>query len=261
MSWLLQTLCNIVQWGCVAAWSFIWMTVAIIYGLLQPKSAKTTLSWARNYWSPGLARIAQATIIKHPGFTPKPEDPYIFIMNHQSMFDIVAAMSLTPVNLRFIAKKVIQSVPFLGWYMTVAGMVFIDRRNREAAVRSLEEACQKIRNGASILVYPEGTRSTDGKILPFKKGPFIMAIQAGVPIVPIVIDKSHIVLGRNSLTMRKATVHFKIGEPIPTAGFTMAQRDELMKKVRDTIIDLHVSIGGAGGDKSLTISAEGKEGE
>ena len=128
-------------------------------------------------------------------------------------------------------------------------------------MRSLEEACQKIRNGASILVYPEGTRSTDGKILPFKKGPFIMAIQAGVPIVPIVIDKSHIVLGRNSLTMRKATVHFKIGEPIPTAGFTMAQRDELMKKVRDTIIDLHVSIGGAGGDKSLTISAEGKEGE
>lgn len=249
------------QWLVFAAWSFFWMTAAIIYGWLTPGNSNGPLSWARRFWGPGCARIARATLVRHPGFEPEEGKPYIFAMNHQSMLDIVAAFVLIPINLRFIAKKILKSVPFLGWYMSVTGMVFIDRRNRHAAVQSLDEACRKIReHGISILVYPEGTRSKDGQILPLKKGPFVMAIQAGVPIVPVAIDGSGQVLGRDSGRLRKGTVHLKLGEPIETAGLTAEDRDELIRRVRDRLIDLHLAIGGKGGDRSLVVSSEGQEG-
>lgn len=252
---------SILQWLAFAAWSFFWMTAAILYGWLTPGRPNGPLSWARRFWGPGCAAIARANLVCHPGFEPTPGSPYIFMMNHQSMFDIVAAFVLIKINLRFIAKRILKSIPFLGWYMSVTGMVFIDRRNRHAAVQSLDEACRKIReHGISILVYPEGTRSATGQILPFKKGPFVMAIQAGVPIVPVAVEGSGYVLGRDSGRLRPGTVNLKVGEPIETAGLTMADRDALMRRVRDRLIDLHLSIGGKGGDRSQVISPEGREG-
>ena len=256
-----QWLLNAVQWTSFGCWSLLWMTAAILHGLIFRNDPHTPLSWARRYWGSGLVRIAQATIVQHPGFVPEPGKPYFFAMNHQSLFDIVAAFVCIPENLRFVAKKSLRAIPFLGWYMSVTGMVFIDRKNHQSAVRSLDEACQKIRDGISILVYPEGTRSPDGSILPFKKGPFVMAIQAGVPIVPLAIEGSYRIVGRGSARLSPATVHFKAGEPIPTAGLTLDDRDRLMQKVRDALIDLHVSIGGRGGDKLTTVSPEGAEGK
>lgn len=249
------------QWLAFMGWSFFWMTAAILYGCLTPGNPNGPLSWARRFWGPGCARIARATLIRHPGFEPTPGKPYIFAMNHQSMFDIVAAFVLIQINLRFIAKKILKYVPFLGWYMSATGMVFIERKDRKSAVESLDEACRKIReHGISILVYPEGTRSADGQILPLKKGPFVMAIQAGVPIVPVAIEGSGYVLGRDSGRLRPGTVHLKVGEPIETAGLGPGDRDDLMRRVRDRLIDLHLEIGGKGGDRSLAISAEGREG-
>lgn len=252
---------SVVQWLVFAAWSFFWMTGAILYGWLTPGNPNGPLSWARRFWGPGCAAIARARLVLHPGFEPEPGKPYIFMMNHQSMFDIVAAFVLIKINLRFIAKRILKSVPFLGWYMSVTGMVFIDRKDRKSAVGSLDEACRKIReHGISILVYPEGTRSATGEILPLKKGPFVMAIQAGVPIVPVAVEGSGYVLGRDSGRLRPGTVHLKVGEPIETAGLTMADRDVLMRRVRDRLIDLHLEIGGKGGDRTKAISLEGREG-
>ena len=247
---------NILQWAFFAGWSLFWMSAAILCGIVPPRDPNVPLSWARRFWGPGLIWMTRCTLVQHPGFVPKPGDPYIYVMNHQSMFDIVVAFVLIPFNFRFIAKKSLKPIPFLGWYMTVTGMVFIDRKNRRAAMRSLNEAYEKIRRGISIFVYPEGTRSADGRILPFKKGAFVMAIQAGVPIVPLAIDGGQRVLGRDSVHIGKATVHFKAGEPIPTAGLTLADRDALVKKVRDSLIDLHVAIGGRGGDKDEPNSRE-----
>lgn len=250
---------NALQWGLFGLWSFFWMSAAILRGSLPPRDPNIPLSWARRFWGPGVIFLTRCNLIRHPGFAAAPGAPYIYVMNHQSMLDIPVAFVSVPQNFRYIAKKSLKPIPFLGWYMSATGMVFIDRKNHQSAVRSLDEACQKIRDGISILVYPEGTRSPDGSILPFKKGPFVMAIQAGVPIVPLAIEGSYRTVGRGSARLAPATVHFKAGAPIPTAGLTLDDRDRLMKTVRDALIDLHVSIGGRGGDKLTTVSPEGPE--
>lgn len=252
MKWLALTVLNFLQWSFFLLWSFFWMSAAIVRGVLVPSDVNTPLSWARKFWGAGLVWVTRSTLVRHPGFTPEPDQPYIFVMNHQSLFDIVAAFVAIPVNIRFIAKKILKSIPFLGWYMSVTGMVFIDRKNRDKAVKSLDEACKKIRAGVSILVYPEGTRSKDGFIMPFKKGPFVMAIQAGVPIVPVAIDGCFRLLERDSMRIRPCTLNIVLGEPIPTAGLGHEDRDALLHRVRNAIIDLHLRIGGKGGTKDLS---------
>ena len=164
--------------------------------------------------------------------------PYIFMWNHQSFFDIVIAFITTPQNIRFVAKRVLKSVPFLGWYMWATGMIFVDRSNREQAIKSLAAAGKLIRAGASILAFPEGTRSRDGRVSPFKKGPFVVALQAQVPIVPVAIEGSGAVLPRGGWRARPGRIRVKFGVPIPTAGLSEADRDQLMHRVREAIIDL-----------------------
>lgn len=251
-------LSNIFQWLGFCFWSLFWMSSAIIYGTLF-RNPNRILGWARNYWASGLVWLARCTLVRHPGFVPEPGKPYIFAMNHQSLFDIVAAFVAIPVNIRFIAKKSLRGIPFLGWYMRAAGMVFIDRKNHSEAVRSLDEACQKIRDGANILVYPEGTRSEDGRVMSLKKGPFVMAIQAGVPIVPVAINGAQHLLRRDSILLHPARVDIVIGQPIATAGLSHDDRYALMEKVRSSLIDLHLSIGGIGGDRSLRADVSSSE--
>jgi 1-acyl-sn-glycerol-3-phosphate acyltransferase len=249
MSRLALVLGNLCKWTFFALWSLFWMSAAIIYGVIFRHDSSTPLSWARRFWGRGLIWGARCNLVQHPGFNPDPDKPYIFAMNHQSLYDIVVAFAGIPINIRFIAKKSLRMIPFLGWYMSVTRMVFLDRKNREEAVRSLDEACAKVRGGISLLVYPEGTRSLDGRLLPFKKGPFVMAIQAGVPIVPVAVAGCQNILERDSLVLRGARVDLKLGEPIPTAGLTLEDRDDLMQRVRNALIDLHLSIGGRGGDR------------
>lgn len=252
---------NLWQWVGFGAWSFFWMSAAILWRVLFTRDSNVTLSWARRFWASGLIRLTRCDLQVAPGFVPQPGQPYVFVMNHQSMFDIVVAFTAIPVNIRFVAKKILRAIPFLGWYMISTGMIFVDRRNHRQAVQSLNEACDKIRQGASILVYPEGTRAQEGgPILPFKKGPFVMAIQAGVPIVPVAIDGSSRLLPKSSLRVTPGTVRFIMGEPIPTAGLTQDDREDLMRRVRDAIIDLHLRIGGAGGDKGEAVACAGLEG-
>jgi 1-acyl-sn-glycerol-3-phosphate acyltransferase len=135
-------------------------------------------------------------------------------------------------------------VPFLGWFMAMTGMIFLNRSNHREAVASLARAGERIRAGKSILVFPEGTRSLDGLILPFKKGPFVLAVAAQVPIVPIAIEGSRRVLPSNSIALRKHPLRVKIGQPIETKGLRNADRDRLLRRVRDAIIQLHHEIGG-----------------
>nr|AYC79482.1 hypothetical protein [uncultured bacterium] len=205
-------------------------------------------------------RAAGARMKVGPRATLDPHGPYVFVMNHQSMFDIAVAFSYIPVNLRFVAKKVLKSIPFLGWYMWRTGMVFVDRGNRGQALRSLRRAGAQVRAGATILAYPEGTRSTDGSVLPFKKGPFVVAIEAGVPVVPVAIDGSHKLLPRGGFNLRPGEVRLAIGEPIPTEGLSQRDVEALIRKVRDALIDLHVTLGGLGGDKQDAVALPGKEG-
>jgi len=184
------------------------------------------------------------------------DHPAIYVMNHQSSLDIPAAFAVLPMYLRFIAKHTLRKVPFLGWYMSWTGMVFVDRSNSTQAVGTLNAAADRVRGGISLLAYPEGTRSRDGSILPFKKGPFVLALQAGVPIVPMAIAGSREVMPAHLRPFRPGVVRMAIGPPIPTAGLSMDQRDELVRRVREAVVALRGSLASA-----LPAAVEARRGE
>ena len=119
--------------------------------------------------------------------------------------------------------------------MRGCGYISIDRSNRKSAFQSLNAAATKIRNGVSVLIFPEGTRSWDGKILPFKKGGFVLSVDAGVPIVPVVIFNTGSIMPKGRLLIRTRSVRMDILKPIPTSGYSRNTKDDLMGIVRNTI--------------------------
>jgi 1-acyl-sn-glycerol-3-phosphate acyltransferase len=159
----------------------------------------------------------------------------ILMPNHQSNFDIPVLLGCLPIQFRWLAKAELFKIPIFGRGMRGCGYISIDRSNRKSAFQSLAEAAVKIRNGVSVLIFPEGTRSWDGKILPFKKGGFVLSVDAGVPIVPIVIFNTGSIMPKGRLRIRTQSVRMDILTPIPTSGYTRATKDDLMKSVRNTI--------------------------
>ena len=162
--------------------------------------------------------------------------PQIFMANHQSDFDILIVLAHVPGQFRWIVKKELFKIPIFGEAMKSAGYIEIDRQNHEKAMKSIEEAAQKIREGKSVMTFPEGTRSKDGIIKPFKQGMFHLAIQAGVPIVPISIIGAHEILPKRSLKIKPGRVTMVIGRPVDVSGYTIETRSELIERVRDIMI-------------------------
>ena len=161
-----------------------------------------------------------------------PTQPYVFVANHLSTVDIWALFIALPVKVRFIAKKQLSRIPLFGWAMAAGRFIFIDRQNHSASRRSIDLACQRIRSGSSVAVFPEGTRSRDGLLGPFKKGAFRLAMTAGVPIVPIAITGAGHVMPPGHLLVRPGPVLVEIGTPIVTAGMSPGDRDALVAQVR-----------------------------
>jgi len=159
----------------------------------------------------------------------------ILMPNHQSNFDIPVLLGCLPIQFRWLAKAELFKIPIFGRGMRGCGYISIDRSNRKSAFQSLAEAAAKIRNGVSVLIFPEGTRSRDGRILPFKKGGFVLSVDAGVPIVPIVIFNTWSIMPKDRLRIRTQSVRMDILAPIPTTGYTRTTKDDLMDSVRNTI--------------------------
>jgi len=161
--------------------------------------------------------------------------PYIYMSNHQGSYDIFALLSCLPVQFRWIAKKELFSIPILGWAMRAANYISIDRSGRRKALESIERAASKIKGGVSVVIFPEGTRSWDGSIQPFKRGGFTLAIKSGVPIIPISINGSRDVMPRESIRVRPGEIRVSIDRAIETAPHSLRERNVLMEKVRETL--------------------------
>lgn len=251
---------NVIQMLFTFVWSAFWISSAAVVTLLT-LNRSTALKMARHCWAPFLIRAAGARFKLEP--LPTNIDwsaPHIFVMNHQSMIDIPCAFASLPTNIRFVAKSQLKWVPFIGWYVWLTGMVFVDRTNRHRAVQSLQQAGKRIREGATIIAYPEGTRSSDGRILPFKKGPFVLALEAQVPIIPVAIEGTHKVSPKDRpWRLRPADVRMKVGQPIQVKGRTSEDRDALIHEVREALIALNKELGGLGG-VDTEIAAAGVEG-
>ena len=153
--------------------------------------------------------------------------PAVFIGNHASLFDPPLMISTLPCRPVFMAKRELAWVPFLGWVIWLAGFIFIDRGHRGAARRSLKLAASRIRAGQSIVAFPEGTRSRDGHLLPFKKGSFLLAMEAGVPLVPFAILGGAEILPKGTWRVRGGTYRIRIGTPLEPAAF--ANPEDLRK--------------------------------
>lgn len=170
------------------------------------------------------------------GFERIPKNQAVLFMpNHQSLSDGPAIFGILPPVLA-IAKKEFFKVPVLGKAMVLRGFVPLDRKNRERAIQAVEEAALGLRAGHSFLAFPEGTRSPDGKLQPFKKGVFVMAIKGEAPIVPISISGSRRIMRKGDWAMHPGRVRITFHDPVPTVGRTTADRPEIMERVRQAIL-------------------------
>ncbi len=161
------------------------------------------------------------------------DQPQVLAANHASFFDILALMAALPVDPKFVAKKELFRIPVFGNAMKAVGMVALDRRNIKEAFGAYNIAAARIREERlSVLVYPEGTRTRTGELLPFKKGPFVLAIAAGAPIVPIYVSGAFGIMPKGSIVVHPQPITITAGAPIPTQGLTYDDRDALARRVR-----------------------------
>jgi len=159
----------------------------------------------------------------------------VFMPNHQSYCDGPAVFAVLPPIL-VLAKKEFFTIPVLSKAMVMRGFIPVDRSNRERAVQAVQKAAESLKAGNSFLAFPEGTRSRDGRLQPFKKGVFVMAINAQAPIVPMSVSGSSKIMHKDSWAIRPGTVRITFHDPIPTAGCSMDDRAEIIERTRQAIL-------------------------
>lgn len=192
---------------------------------------KVAQAWARQLlWVGGIDVTIRGLDHLTPGRS------YIYMANHQSNYDIPVLLGRLPAQFRWLAKAELFKIPVFGLSMRGCGYISIDRSNRKRAFASLALAAETIRSGTSVMIFPEGTRSEDGAIKSFKKGGFVLSVDAGVPIVPIILTGTFDIMPKGRLMVRRGPVTMTICPPIETADYTRKTKDQLIEKVRETMI-------------------------
>jgi 1-acyl-sn-glycerol-3-phosphate acyltransferase len=191
------------------------------------------------YWA-GVKLVVYATRIAGEKVTVEgreniPPGVCLFAANHTSNADAPAIVGAIPRRIAILGRKSLFDIPIVGAAFRLAKFVPVDRENRDAALASVKQAVEYIREGFSFLVYPEGTRSPDGRLRRFKKGSFAIAIEAGIPIVPVACAGAHRIMKKNSLIVRPGKVTVRFGKPIDASAYTVEQRDDLAQRVHDAV--------------------------
>ena len=189
--------------------------------------------------SPPILWIVRARVTWHGRERIDRVKPAIYISNHTSMTDIFLGMLLCPVGGVGIAKKEVAKIPFYGWAYRLSGHLLIDRSNRESAIAGMKETAETVKNfGMSIWIWPEGTRSKDGRLLPFKKGFAHLAMATGLPVVPVVVTNAHKNWQKHTMTaFRKTEIDVTVLDPIDTSAWTEQNMAENIQAVQQVMID------------------------
>lgn len=215
----------------------ITIPMAIITALLLPFNYKGKIyHFMAKIWSRIILAIFNIKV-KTSGLENIAEKRnYIYISNHASAMDIPALICAIPDQIRFLAKQELGKIPLWGWLLKHGGYILIDRKNPKRAIKSIQKAIEKIKNGVSVLVFAEGTRSIDGKLLPFKRGGFMLAIKSNTPIVPVTILGSHKIMQKHKLEINPGMIEILIDKPIQTENFSGKEGEiKLMEAVRKII--------------------------
>ncbi len=175
--------------------------------------------------------------IRVEGLENIPAGVCLFVANHTSTADAPAVVGSIPRRISIMAKESLFRIPIVGQAFRAARFVPVDRSDRESAIASVEKATEYMRQGASFLVYPEGSRSNDGRLQAFKKGAFVMAIKAGVPVVPVACSGAHLVMRKRELRLRPGEILVRFCPPVNAAKFTMEQRDALSLRVHAALAE------------------------
>ena len=227
----------IIRYGLAFLWTGLLVFLSTLV-LLVTFQRKWSVQMARTMWAPGILWICRTRLQIEGLKNLKDLPPAIFVANHRSFLDIPVLFRAVPVNLHFVAKKEIRTMPFVGWYMWATGMIFIDRQNREKAIQSLARAGELIRKGKNVIMFPEGGRARSAGIQPFKKGPFVLARENELPIVPVaLINTDKIVPPDNVTEMYSGTVVVRFGKPIQSSS--ASRLEDLIEEARGQIIDLY----------------------
>ncbi|HEV7843947.1 MAG TPA: lysophospholipid acyltransferase family protein [Pyrinomonadaceae bacterium] len=228
---LLNYLHSIIAIPLIYLYTIVMGSLSLILSLYDPAGRRQ--HWCARLWCQMIAVTAGARVRVHGVHHIEPGTSYVFLSTHQSYMDIPAMLGYLPAQLRIAAKKVLFRIPFMGWHLTRAGHIPIDRSSTEKAINSMKEAAGYLKGGICAFVFPEGTRSRDGYLHKFKKGGFKLALQAGVPLIPITIVGSRQVLPPDEIIFRPGPIDMYVDAPIPTAGLTDDDLEPLMETVYD----------------------------
>jgi 1-acyl-sn-glycerol-3-phosphate acyltransferase len=204
----------------------------IVLSLLGVKiHPDSMLGSAPRIWSKMALRVAGVRLVLHDDHhIAPPGEARVYVSNHVSWFEIFALATVLP-HYRFVAKKELAAIPVFGRAVKEVAAIFIDRSNRKAAFQSYAAAAEQMKSGISVAVFPEGTRGRSYELRPFKKGPFVLAIAAQLPVVPLVSWGTREIQGKGDIAMQSGVCELTFLEPVPTAGMTYDDRDRLMSIV------------------------------
>ncbi len=212
----------------------IWVILAALLGVRD--RAGSIYDNAPRWWAASLVWAAGITVRLHNEERMRSGAPRIFVSNHVSWFDVLTLASVLP-RYKFVGKAELFRIPIFGRAARAAGMIAIERENRKSAFESYRIAADRIRAGASVVVFPEGTRGKSYALRQFKKGPFVLAVAAGVPIVPTIVHGTMEVIPRDSFRIRSGAVDIHFLEPIPAAGMTYEDRNRLSRAAWERMAD------------------------
>ena len=186
--------------------------------------------WCMRTWARSICWAAGVKLELHGAEHAARARGTVYASNHVSWFDIFAMASLLP-RYTFVAKAELRRIPIFGWGAEGAGVVFLARENRKSAFEAYAQVAEQVRRGLSVVVCPEGTRGDDYHLRPFKKGPFVLAIAAGAPVVPVVVYGAREVMARGAARVTPGTIHVHLLTPVETTGFDYEHRHDLMQLV------------------------------
>jgi 1-acyl-sn-glycerol-3-phosphate acyltransferase len=199
------------------------------------RSGRTFHAMSR-YWAKVILWLFSIKVRTRGTENIEPEKRYVYISNHASMFDIPAVVTGIPDDIRFVLKKELTRIPIWGWALKYGHYIVIDRGKARDAIKSLEEAAMRMRQGASVILFAEGTRTRDGKLQPFKRGAISLAVKAGIPVIPVTINNTFKILPKGSWHVKPTDIELVLEKPIPTDRFTGREGEhQLSQLVREAV--------------------------
>ena len=222
-----------VAWPLVALYTVLMATLSLA---CSPFDRRGRLQhWCASTWSRMIARTALLDVHIRGAEHLRVGESYVFLSTHQSWMDIPVMLGYLPTQLRIAAKREVFLIPFLGWHLQRAGHIAINRGSTAESIASLQRAARLLGGGVSAFLFPEGTRTRDGSLQPLKKGGFRLAMESGLPLVPVTIVGTRRAMPRGSMVLRAGPVEMHIDPPIPTAGLTEGDLPALMQQVREAL--------------------------